>query len=46
MMNLFKLISRFYWRFIASPLKYARHIGVNIGKNNLIGKNPGVASHI
>lgn len=39
MRNLFKLISRGYWRFIASPLKYARHIGVNIGKNNLIRKN-------
>lgn len=25
-----------YWRFIASPEKYARHIGVNIGKNCLI----------
>lgn len=39
MKNPFKLISRVYWRFIASPLKYARHIGVNIGENNLIGKN-------
>ncbi len=37
-MNPFKLFSTFYWRFIASPLKYARHIGVNIGENNLIGK--------
>lgn len=37
-MNPFKLISTLYWRFIASPLKYARHIGVNIGDGNLIGK--------
>ena len=38
-MNPFKLLSRVYWKCIASPLKYARHIGVNIGENNLIGKN-------
>lgn len=25
-----------YWRFIASPEKYARHIGVKIGKNSFI----------
>ncbi len=25
-----------YWRYIASPEKYARHIGVTIGKNCLI----------
>lgn len=37
-MNPFKLFSTFYWRFIASPLKYARHLGVNIGEGNLIGK--------
>lgn len=37
-MNPFKIISRLYWHYIASPEKYARHIGVNIGKNNLIGK--------
>lgn len=29
---------QYYWRF-ASPLKYARYIGVNIGFNNLINKN-------
>ena len=29
-------IRYFYWRFIASPEKYARHIGVKIGKNCLI----------
>ncbi|MEY8687208.1 DapH/DapD/GlmU-related protein [Bacteroides sp. AN502(2024)] len=38
-MNPFKLLSIIYWRFIASPLKYARHIGVNIGEHNLIGKD-------
>lgn len=38
-MNPFKLISLIYWRFIASPEKYARHIGVHIGKNNLIRKS-------
>lgn len=37
-MNPFKIISRLYWHYIASPEKYARHIGVNIGKNNLISK--------
>lgn len=37
-MNPIKLFSRLYWKFIASPLKYARHIGVNIGENNLIQK--------
>ena len=30
------LISKFYWRFFASPEKYARHIGVKIGNNRLI----------
>lgn len=29
-------IVRFYWRFIASPETYARHIGVTIGKNCFI----------
>lgn len=37
-MNFIKLFSKIYWLFIASPEKYARHIGVNIGKNNLIRK--------
>lgn len=37
-MNIFKLMSRIYWRYFSSPEKYARHIGVNIGENNLIGK--------
>lgn len=38
-MNPFTILSKIYWRFLASPEKYARHIGVNIGENNLIGKN-------
>lgn len=38
MKNPFRIISVLYWHFIASPLKYARHLGVNIGENNLIGK--------
>ena len=36
MSGLFSRISRFYWRNIATPQKYARHIGVKIGKNCLI----------
>lgn len=36
---MFGLIKKLYWKYIASPEKYARHIGVNIGVNNLIGKN-------
>ena len=35
-MKLFNLISNIYWKTIASPEKYARHIGVHIGKNCLI----------
>lgn len=38
-MNPFKIILKFYWKFIASPVNYARHIGVKIGDNNLIGKS-------
>ena len=26
----------FYWHYIVSPEKYARHIGVNIGKKSFI----------
>ena len=33
MKGLFSKIKMFYWYKIASPLKYARHIGVKIGKN-------------
>lgn len=35
-MNPFVCLSSLYWRLIASPEKYARHIGVTIGKNCLI----------
>lgn len=35
-MNLFKRISYFYWRYVVSPKKYAKHIGVQIGKNCFI----------
>lgn len=37
-MNLIRLFKNFYWLKIASPEAYARHIGVKIGTNNLIGK--------
>lgn len=36
MNRLFHRLMYIYWRFIASPEKYARHIGVTIGKNCLI----------
>ena len=36
MKRFFRKISSFYWKFIASPEEYARHIGVKIGKNCLI----------
>lgn len=35
-MNIVEKISGFYWRHIASPIKYARHIGVEVGSNCLI----------
>lgn len=39
-MNVFKYIGKriglFYWRYVATPEKYARHIGVTIGKNCFI----------
>lgn len=39
-MNVFKYLcnrtSFFYWRYIASPEKYARHLGVTIGKHCFI----------
>lgn len=31
-----KRIIDFYWRYIATPEKYARHLGVTIGKNCFI----------
>lgn len=38
MRNPIKIINLLYWRYIASPLAYARHLGVRIGENNLIKK--------
>lgn len=35
-MNPIHFLSRLYWRYVASPERYARHIGVSIGKNCLI----------
>ena len=35
-MAIINKIKNFYWKFIASPISYARHIGVNIGENCLI----------
>lgn len=37
MKRLFELIRMFYWNVFASPEKQARHLGVKIGKNCLIG---------
>lgn len=34
--SFFHRISLFYWRFVASPEKYARHIGVRIGQHCFI----------
>lgn len=31
-MNFLNRLSYFYWRYIATPEKYARHLGVKIGK--------------
>lgn len=35
-MRLFYLLSKFYWHFICSAEKEARHLGVKIGENSLI----------
>lgn len=35
-MRLFELLKGFYWRVVATPEQYARHIGVTIGENCLI----------
>lgn len=35
-MNLVSRLTDLYWRFVASPEKYARHIGVKIGQNCFI----------
>lgn len=36
MNRIIQLIKAFYWRVIASPIQYARHLGVSIGENCLI----------
>ncbi|MBD5585000.1 MAG: acyltransferase [Clostridia bacterium] len=38
MNKLIKLIMELYWRFFTSPERYAKHLGVDIGTNNLIKK--------
>lgn len=35
-MFIFSRLSYFYWRYLVSPEKYARHIGVTIGRNCFI----------
>ena len=34
--NMLNILKKIYWRFLASPEKQARHLGVKIGKNCLI----------
>lgn len=34
-MTILRIFSKIYWHFFASPLKYARYIGVNIGDTGL-----------
>ena len=36
MLNPFKRLFDFYWRYMVSPENYLRHIGVSIGKNCFI----------
>lgn len=36
MLNLFRRLSDLYWRFLVSPEKYLRHVGVNIGEDCFI----------
>lgn len=36
MLNPFRRIVDFYWRFLVSPIDYARHIGVFVGENSFI----------
>lgn len=36
MLNPFKRLVELYWRFLVSPEKYLRHIGVTIGKDCFI----------
>lgn len=35
-MRLFKRITRFYWKVLASPQSHALHLGITIGKNCVI----------
>lgn len=35
-MSLFSKIKNLYWHHIASPIRYARHIGVSVGEHTLI----------
>lgn len=45
--EMFSLLKRIYWNFLASPEKYARHIGVSIGENCLIStKNFGTEPYL
>lgn len=37
--NLFKRISFLIRKYVCSPDEWAKYLGVNIGENNLIGKN-------
>ena len=36
MLRIYNILKYFYWRFLASPEKYARHIGVKVGANCFI----------
>ena len=35
-MKIFRYLISFYWKYVASPLAYAKHIGVEIGEDCLI----------
>lgn len=37
MFSKFRILNKLYWHYCKSPLEYARHIGVEIGDDNLIG---------
>ena len=39
MKNPFKRLLSFYWHYMVSPEKYARHIGVTIGKRPNLGSD-------
>lgn len=36
MKRIIQLIKSFYWQVIATPMQYAKHLGVKIGENCLI----------